>query len=61
MVKTDHIMDYDIQALVDNELDSEQEREILSYIQSDPELRNRLKELIIQRKLLKLWWLKNRH
>lgn len=60
-MKADPIIDYEIQALVDNELDTEQELEILTFVQSDPQLRERLKELIVQKKLLKLWWLKSRN
>lgn len=54
------INDYDIQALVDNELDWEDEKRIMSAIQGDPKAVSRLQELQSQKLLLQNWW-KQKH
>lgn len=50
------ISDYDIQALVDNELDWESQKRIEWQIQNDPQLQSRYTELMRQKKLLQNWW-----
>jgi hypothetical protein len=50
------ISDLDIQALVDGELDKEEERRLLSEIIRAPELLNRLEELMRQKKQIRNWW-----
>lgn len=54
------INDFDIQALVDNELNWEDEKRVLSAIQSDPKAMSRLQELKAQKLLLQNWW-KQKH
>lgn len=48
--------DQNIQALVDNELDWEQEKEVRRHIENDAKSRNRYLELIKQKQLLKKYW-----
>lgn len=55
-MKQDKITDYDIQALVDNELDSKETNYVLHYIAKEPSALNRYKELIEQKILLNRWW-----
>jgi hypothetical protein len=50
------ISDLDIQALVDGELDKEEERRLLSEIIRAPELLNRLEELMRQKRQIRNWW-----
>ncbi len=54
------INDFDIQALVDNELSWEDEKRIMSAIQKDPKAVSRLQELQSQKSLLQNWW-KQKH
>lgn len=49
------ITDFDIQALIDNELDWEQTKLVMNYVQKDPMGQKRYKELIKQRNNLRLW------
>lgn len=51
-----HISDLEIQALVDNELEWEQARHVLNYIDEYPWARRRYDELIRQKQLLRDWW-----
>ena len=51
-----NITDYDIQALVDNELSWEEEKRIRAHVVSNPDAHRRYKELCRQRNLLKDWW-----
>jgi anti-sigma factor RsiW len=48
--------DLDIQALVDSQLDWEEEKRVWSYITQDPALYARYQELLTQKKLLVAWW-----
>ncbi|MCE7887570.1 MAG: hypothetical protein DYH13_08755 [Alphaproteobacteria bacterium PRO2] len=50
------ITDFDIQALVDNELGWEEEKSVRAHIESDPDARHRYEELIRQKRLLLEWW-----
>ena len=50
------ITDYDIQALVDDELGHEEGKEVLSYLEQDSTARKRYNELMKQKNLLKSWW-----
>lgn len=59
MITDQNITDYDIQALVDNELPWEEEKRIRAYITSNPDAHERYKELCRQRALLKDWWKKS--
>ena len=47
------ITDYDIQALVDDELGHEEGKEVLSYLEQDSTARKRYNELMKQKNLLK--------
>jgi acetone carboxylase gamma subunit len=52
-----YISDADIQALVDNELDWETEKQMMDIITADSDgFSKRYIELMNQKKLLKLWW-----
>ncbi len=48
--------DYDLQALVDNELEYERAKNVRRYVQTDPVAAERYEELLQQKKLLQLWW-----
>ncbi len=50
------LTDYDIQALVDNELGWEEEKLVRAYIESNHEARKRYDELMRQKSLLRKWW-----
>ena len=50
------ITDYDIQALVDDELKHEDEKQVLEFIAYNRTAQKRYKELLHQKRLLKLWW-----
>ena len=50
------ITDYDIQALVDNELEYETAKKIRTRINNSPDACNRYQELIKQKHLLQEWW-----
>lgn len=52
------ITDFDIQALVDNELEWEQEKSIRAYLEVTPEAKRRYEELCRQKRLLQEWWSK---
>ena len=51
-----NITDFDIQALVDNELEWEQAKYVLAHIDQHPTAQRRYEELVRQKKLLKDWW-----
>lgn len=53
------ITDYDIQALVDNELPYERKKEVMDRIKEDPNFNRRYQQLILQKQLLQLWWQEN--
>lgn len=50
------IDDYDIQALVDGELEPDEARRIKRKIDQTPVLQKRYDELVHQKKLLQQWW-----
>lgn len=50
------VSDYDIQALIDDELSHEEARQVQSYIEKNSGARRRYQELLSQKSLLKLWW-----
>jgi len=54
------ITDYDIQALVDDELSHEEGKEVLSKLEQNRDARNRYNELMKQKNLLKSWWSKQK-
>lgn len=53
---TDKIPDYAIQALVDDELDWQEEMRIKELLKDDEDARLRYQELMQQKQLLKNWW-----
>lgn len=53
---TKNITDYDIQALVDSQVDDEASVPILEAVTGDPNLYNRYRLYLKQKKLLKSWW-----
>lgn len=48
--------DYDIQALVDDELEPDEARRVKRKVEQSPELQERYDEFIRQKKLLRQWW-----
>tara|TARA_B100001971_G_scaffold203015_1_gene217418 strand:- start:209 stop:406 length:198 start_codon:yes stop_codon:yes gene_type:complete len=50
------ITDWDIQALIDDELDREQARKMLPRIMADPSLKSRYTELLAQKRLLQTYF-----
>ena len=50
------ITDYDIQALVDGELDHERSKHVYDEIQKNQAFNKRYKELLSQKKILVRWW-----
>ena len=50
------ITDYDIQAFIDNELDWEQEKRVMQYIESNYTAKKRYEELLNQKKILQEWF-----
>jgi hypothetical protein len=48
--------DLDVQALVDSQLDWEEQKQVWSWIDKDPALYARYQELMTQKKLLLAWW-----
>ena len=50
------ITDYDIQALVDNELTWEDEKRVRAHLKNNPEAEKRYQELMLQRKSVRGWW-----
>lgn len=51
-----NITDYEIQALIDNELDQETEKHIRSIINKNPAYLNRYNELLKQKKIIQNWF-----
>ena len=52
------ITDFDIQALVDNELGREEQKRDRAYIETMPEAGRRYEELLRQKLILQEWWTK---
>tara|TARA_R110000764_G_scaffold4085_1_gene16900 strand:+ start:13437 stop:13628 length:192 start_codon:yes stop_codon:yes gene_type:complete len=55
------ITDYEIQALVDNELEHERAKNILNSMDSNPHVYERYKQLMEQKRLLRLWGAHNQN
>ena len=51
-----NVTDFDIQALIDNELDYETEKTVMSYLDKDVKAKERYDTLKRQKKLLQEWW-----
>ena len=51
-----HITDADIQALIDNELDRENEKRVRSCLEKNRKAQERYETLKHQKDLIKLWW-----
>lgn len=49
------VTDFDIQALLDNELDWEEEKRVRDYIHNNPNAMRRYKQLYDQKKALQRW------
>lgn len=58
-MQNDLITDWDIQALLDNELDWERQKLALQAIETNPDLRRRYLQYKKQKELLKNWWKDN--
>lgn len=56
MERLKDITDYDIQALIDNELDWESEKLVRQHIAADHHAAKRYRVLKEQKNLLKSWW-----
>lgn len=52
----DNVSDYEIQALVDGQLDREEERRVWNEIQHNSLFMRRYEELVAQKKMLLSWW-----
>jgi len=50
------ITDMDIQALVDNQLDWEDEKRVRRHLFQSPDAQRRYEELRQQKQVLQLWW-----
>lgn len=50
------IDDYDIQALVDGELDDKKAKQLVKEMERNPSIKKRYDELCEQRQRLKRWW-----
>lgn len=55
-----NITDIHIQALLDNELSAEEEQKVMGELQNSPEMMRRFLYLRQQKKLLQLWWTKEK-
>lgn len=55
-MSSQNITDYDLQALVDNELDWEDQKHVLDYIECTPEAKKRYEELKAQKEVLQRWY-----
>lgn len=53
---SDLISDMDLQALVDDELDSSRRYQVMAAIKEDEKAQRRFEELCRQKELLRLWW-----
>ncbi len=50
------VTDFDIQALIDNELGWEEEKRIHAYLSDNPTARKYYEEMVEQKDRLKKWW-----
>lgn len=55
-MKLNTITDMDIQALVDDELETERINQVLQHLKENPDAAQRHETLIKQKILLKKWW-----
>ena len=55
------ITDMDIQALVDNQLDWEEEKRVRRHLFQSPDAQRRYEDLRNQKQLLQLWWQGRKH
>jgi anti-sigma factor RsiW len=53
---SDNVTDYDIQALVDGQLDLDEEKRVFRHIENNSLHMSRYEELVAQKKLLLMWW-----
>lgn len=51
-----HVSEFDIQAIIDGEVDGETRVRMLKKICQHPELRERFETLFFQKQMLKEWW-----
>ncbi|MBI1326169.1 MAG: hypothetical protein GC136_00830 [Alphaproteobacteria bacterium] len=56
LIEVMDINDYDIQALVDSELDDVQESHVRAEIRHSPASKERYEQLCAQKLLLQRWW-----
>jgi anti-sigma factor RsiW len=49
------VTDYDIQALIDNELDHESEKRVRLYLEQNETAKRYYEDLVRQKKLLQMW------
>ena len=54
------VSDLDIQALVDNELDEENQARVIKYLSHNLKARQRYEQLLAQRQKLQEWWRSSR-
>lgn len=50
------VTDFDIQALVDGELDDREKERVERYIESHSDAQKRYKTLLEQKHMLQIWW-----
>lgn len=50
------ISDFDIQALIDNELSWEDQKIVQSFIENDHEAQKKFDEFLLQKKKIKAWY-----
>jgi anti-sigma factor RsiW len=56
-----YVSEFDIQALVDNELEWEEEKRIHAYLTENPTARKYYEEMLEQKNRLKKWWRGKEH
>jgi len=54
-MSSQNITDYDLQALIDNELDWEDQKHVLDHVERNPEAKKRYEELKAQKEALQHW------
>lgn len=52
------VTDYDIQALVDDELEEEKASAVRAHLEHNPAAKKRYLDLFAQKNILKIWWQK---
>jgi anti-sigma factor RsiW len=53
---TERITDMDIEALIDNELDTSTALRVRHAVERDPSLHRKYAQLMTQKRLLQMWW-----